>query len=128
MKTKHYLLSILALSLIGCAGNGWKQYTEAKTCYMKNEANCDAIYKDAIEIRSDLPGLHSSYGTWLMRENRTQEAQVQFEIERANYPMASFALDRALNKKSIAETPAAAVNVTAVVVDSVVPAKKTKKN
>ena len=92
------LVSLLGTLFVGCGNPGWRHYTDAKTCYFKNEANCDKHYQKAIKARGDMPGVHASYGTWLMREGKMTEAQAQFEIEKKQYPEASFAVDRAMGK------------------------------
>ena len=88
MKRKILLLAGIAL-LGGCA-SPWVAYQEAVRCHLDDKGPaCDAKYQTAIKQNTKMPGVHSSYGTHLLLQGKTDQANEEFKLEQQNYPIES---------------------------------------
>lgn len=76
------------LLLAGCA-SPWVKYEAAVRCHLDNKPDCDKKYKEAIRAGGKLQGIHASYGTHLLQQGKTQEAEAEFELERKYWPKES---------------------------------------
>lgn len=88
MKRKILLLAGIAL-LGGCA-SPWVAYQEAVRCHLDDKGpECDAKYQTAIKQNTKMPGVHSSYGTHLLLQGKSDQANEEFKLEQRNYPTES---------------------------------------
>lgn len=126
MKKSIPILAAVAL-LSGCAVSPWPKYEQAVRCHLDNKGPaCNKLYEEAIRIDPKTQGLHASYGVHLLQQGNAPEAQKQFEIEKANYPLyAEKGLLALAGAKSDAtavpaktEAPAAPAAATAPIADT----------
>ena len=96
---KLLLLGATSFFFFSCAADPWVKYQNAQTCYLNNKEDCKPLYDEAIELKNDLPGVHSSFGTWLLRSGRETEANAEFAKELALHPYAKVAIDVATQSK-----------------------------
>ena len=90
--------------LMGCTPAGWSEYRSGMRCTLKDDPDCAKYYQEAIEKNPALPGLHSSYGTYLYTKGNKVLAAEQFQKEVAQYPQSKKAVEIALNP-SLSATP-----------------------
>ncbi len=108
MKLK--LLIPASLFLLGGCAAPWVSYENAVRCHLDDKGpDCNKLYKKAISENTKMPGIHSSYGTHLLLQGNTEEANHEFKLEQENYPQeSSKAINALLNP-----TQAAANNAPA---------------
>jgi hypothetical protein len=97
---KLLTLGASTLLLLSCAADPWAKYQAAQTCYFNQKADCKPLYTETIEIKNDLPGVHSSFGTWLLRSGKETEANAEFAKELELHPYAKVAVNLATQSKS----------------------------
>lgn len=142
MNLKH--IPAAGLILLGGCASPWVAYQEAVRCHLDDKGpECDAKYQKAIGQDTKMQGVHSSYGTHLLLQGKTDQANEEFKIEQLNYPTESSKAIAALAHPlagSTPETPSArpvdtATAVNALpdatppapsVINTIAPASKTK--
>lgn len=112
MKQLALLPSLMLLG--GCAVNPWIPYQEAVRCHLDDKGPaCDPKYQAAIKADAKMRGVHASYGTHLLLQGKTEEANREFQLEQQNYPSESSASIAMLTNPSAAANAAQAQAVPA---------------
>lgn len=105
--------------LVGCAGRGWVPYREAMNCHFQTPSkDCGSLYVEAIEENQALPGVHASYGIYLLKNGRLDDAQIEFNQEIKNYPDSKIAVLLVAKPQALADNTATPDNAVAPDVDS----------
>lgn len=87
---KRSLLVLTGIALLGGCASPWIAYQEAVRCHLDDKGpECDAKYQKAIQQNTKMPGVHSSYGTHLLLQGKTDQAAEEFRLEQQNYPTES---------------------------------------
>jgi hypothetical protein len=89
-RMKRNLLVLAGIALLGGCASPWVSYQEAVRCHLDDKGPvCDAKYQKAIQQNTKMPGVHSSYGTHLLLEGKSDQAAEEFKLEQQNYPTES---------------------------------------
>jgi hypothetical protein len=102
----------LFANLVGCTNGGWVPYREAMNCHFQTpDKNCSVLYVEAIEENQALPGVHASYGAYLLSLGHKEQALIEFNQEIKNYPDSKTAVLLLANPKAKSDnTSTAQVN------------------
>lgn len=82
-----------------CAQTGWPEYRDAMACDLEGRNECARHYSAAIRKNPQLPGVHASYGSHLIRQGDLEKGQAELEKEYQTYPAARIAVSTFLDRR-----------------------------
>jgi hypothetical protein len=99
-------LSIVALLFFSGCILGWPEYKAAIKCDLKNDGtDCIPCYQRAIRKNPELPGIYSSYGSYLLSRGNISEGQRYLKMEAERHPEAEKAVSIVLKPKTTDNKP-----------------------
>ncbi|MDH5545416.1 MAG: hypothetical protein OEZ43_07485 [Gammaproteobacteria bacterium] len=92
-------VALLSIIISGCVAHpAWNQYRSAQSCHFKKQEDCSEYYEKAIKYNERLPGVHSSYGTYLITKGHINQGIEEINTEIRHHPYSENAMKLILEK------------------------------